>query len=123
MRYCATPLITKIVSAGEAIQIHKKYHFLSLPQLVLLELIVRVLIPSQRLLSGSRVVTGRGVEWVLGVLMDESNEVLERPITVVVDKVTGTSLLKLDSWETGDTETSGRGDIVFSSLHLGTEHT
>ena len=82
---------------------------------------MRFLVPSQRLLGGSRVVTSKGVEGVLGVLMDESNEVLKRAITVVVDEVTGTSLLELDGRETGDTEASRRGDVVFGSLHLSTE--
>lgn len=77
------------------------------------------LAPSQRLLS--RVVISRGVERVLGILMDEGNKMLERAIAVVVNEVTGTSLLELDSRETGDAETSRRGNIVFGSLHLGTE--
>lgn len=82
-----------------------------------------VLSPTQWLLGGISLIRKRGVERVLGVLMNESDEVLERAIAVIVDEVTGTSFLKLDSWETGDTETGRRGDIVFSGLHLGTGQT
>ena len=70
--------------------------------------------PQSKALGRGGVATGRGLEWVFGVLVDESNEVLERAGTIVVDEFAGSSLLELDGWETGDAERSRRGNVVLS---------
>ena len=44
------------------------------------------------------------VQGVLGVLFNESNQALIRAVTLVVDEVTGTGGLELESREASDTE-------------------
>jgi hypothetical protein len=75
----------------------------------------------QWLLGWGGVIGGRSFKRVLGVLVDEGNEVIERAVTIVVDKFAGASLLELDGRETGDAERSRWGNVVVRSLHLGTE--
>lgn len=62
---------------------------------------------------------GGGLQGVLGVLLDESNQALQRAVTVVVNELTSASLLELQRREPGDLEVNGRWEVVLSSLHLG----
>ena len=73
------------------------------------------------LLCGCRVAKRNlGVKGVLGIFLDEGDEVLERTVTVVVNEVASASGLELERREAGDAEGHAWGEIVLGRLHLGT---
>lgn len=61
---------------------------------------------------------GCGLEGVLGLLLDESDEALERAVTIVVDELARAGRLELESWEAGDTEGNGCGEVILLCLDL-----
>lgn len=57
---------------------------------------------------------------VLGVGLEERNEVLERTVALIVDELFGASRLELESGESADTEGDGGGKVVLRNLEFGT---
>jgi len=57
-------------------------------------------------------------EAVLRVVLDELDERLERAVTLVLDKLLGTSGLELESREASDLEASRLGEVVGGGVHL-----
>lgn len=62
----------------------------------------------------------RKFERVLGVLLNEGNQALQRAVTFIVDEVTRTSGLELDGRETLDTEGNADWEIILGCLKFGT---
>jgi hypothetical protein len=60
-----------------------------------------------------------GLNRVVAVLHDKLDKGLERSVTVVVDKVSASSRLELESRETGNLEGGARGNIILGGIHLG----
>ncbi len=60
-------------------------------------------------------------ERVLGVLLNEGNQGLERAVTLVVDEFFRASRLELDGGETGDAEGNGRRKVVLLGFHFGND--
>lgn len=55
---------------------------------------------------------------VLCVLLNEGDEALERPVTIVVEEITRTSGFELERRETRDAEGDAGRKVVLRGLHL-----